>query len=107
MFSLNSFSFMLGLQNACKSFSRRWFSGDKYPLEPTSKQVTLHFICSMSVMKCAYLLFFSLFLRFIFGSSGHVSSNRSIVDFFSSIITMSGLRGVIQISTGTVPPVGV
>ena len=107
MFSLNNFSLVFGLQKACRDLSLSWLSGETYPLEPTSKQVTLVLNWSISVTKWAYFSDFSLFLLVMLGSRGHVSSKICMDFFFSSMITMSGLRGVTRCSTGMVPAVTV
>ena len=50
-FSLNFFSFTPGLQNPWSNFSFVWFSGDKYPLDPTSKHVRVGVRHTISVKK--------------------------------------------------------
>ena len=48
-----------------------------------------------------------MLLFLMFGSSGQVSSKMLKVLVFLSMMVISGLRGVMQTSTGIVPPVAV
>ena len=58
----------------------------------------------MSVINGAYFRLFSLFLWSIFVVSGTVSSKMCSFFFAESMMTISGLRFVMQSSAGMVPP---
>ena len=95
---------MVGLMNLCSVASVVWFRDVRKPLDDTSKAFTLHLYSLMSVVKCAYLLLFSVCRWSILFSLGHVSSKRWMVFALSSRITMSGFNVVTQSSCGMEPP---
>ena len=107
MFSLKFLSLMSGLQNLCRVFSLVLFSGEIYPLTPTSKQVRVGVWQVMSCKKWEYFSVFWVFLILMFGSMGHVSSKMLKVLFFMSKTVISGLRGVMQTLIRIVLPPGV
>ena len=91
---------MAGLMNLCSVANVVWFRDVRKPLDDTSKASTVHLYSLVSVMKCAYLLVFSVCLCSMLCSEGHVSSNRWMVFALSSRITMSGLS-VVTHSSGS------
>ena len=104
MFALNLDCVVSGFMNLWSVLSVVWFLVERNPLVDTSKQFTLQVYSEMSVVKCEYLLLFSLCLVSICFSEGQVSSNRWIVFFWLSMITMSGFSAVTQNSGGMEPP---
>ena len=107
MLDLNCDLEMSDFTNLCSAFSVEWFLVLRNPLVDTSKQLTLHLKCVMSVEKWAYLFVFSSCLVSRFLSAGHVSSNKWMVCLCLSRITMSGFCEVTQSSGGIEPKVKV
>ena len=104
MFFLKIERLMAGLMNLWSVANVVWFLGEMKPFEDTSNASTLHLYSVMSVMKCAYLLVFSVCLWSMLFSEGHVSSKRWIVFAWSSRITMSGFNVVTHSYGGIEPP---
>ena len=104
MFFLKIERLMAGLMNLWSVANVVWFLGEMKPFEDTSNASTLHLYSVMSVMKCAYLLVFSVCLWSMLFSEGHVSSKRWIVFSWSSRITMSGFNVVTHSYGGIEPP---
>ena len=108
MFSLNLFNLMSDLQNLWRLCRFTLFSLLIYPVwEPISKGITETVCEEMSVLKCSYLVAFSLCDISKRPSEGTVSSNIEMDFCFLSNITMSGFKVVTTRLGGIVPPPGV
>ena len=96
---------MSPLQNLCSLDRTSLLSLDIYPVcDPTSNGFTETLYLVMSEEKCWYFSCFKLCAVDILDSLGTVNSKISKTFDFLSTITMSGFKGVINISGGIVPP---